>query len=231
MQNSYHQKVNALLDKFNKLLHDNDLSNLQSIIEKYDCAIITIFKNEVNNCIYGEDHPKHLNITENHERYKALKAKLLHNYYALFCYNDPSYSEDYKPSQDMGNTDIKLPVKANEDSFFAVNIDNQANFIEEIINLGKLFCQDKVTIFEKGGVVTYVYGTSNANFPGLDKKEYFTHLYFGSESEFITKMGSVPSNLTAPAKKLLYFEHFINYQNSSKYLISIAAKKINNLLY
>jgi hypothetical protein len=31
MQNSYHQRVNALLDKFNKLLHDNDLSNLQSI--------------------------------------------------------------------------------------------------------------------------------------------------------------------------------------------------------
>lgn len=28
MQNSYHQKVNALLDKFNKLLTDNDLSNL-----------------------------------------------------------------------------------------------------------------------------------------------------------------------------------------------------------
>jgi hypothetical protein len=88
-----------------------------------------------------------------------------------------------------------------------------------------------VTIFEKGGAVNYVYGTSNANFPGLDKKEYFTHLYFGSESEFITKMGSVPSNLTAPAKKLLYFEHFINYQNNSKYLISIAAKKINELLY
>ena len=43
MQNSYHQKVNALFDKFNKLLHDNDLSNLQSIIEKYDCAILTIF--------------------------------------------------------------------------------------------------------------------------------------------------------------------------------------------
>jgi hypothetical protein len=31
MQNSYHQRVNALLDKFNKLLHDSDLSNLQSI--------------------------------------------------------------------------------------------------------------------------------------------------------------------------------------------------------
>jgi hypothetical protein len=30
MQNSYHQKVNALLDKFNRLLTDNDLSNLQS---------------------------------------------------------------------------------------------------------------------------------------------------------------------------------------------------------
>jgi hypothetical protein len=69
-------------------------------------------------------------------------------------------------------TDIKLPVKVEEDSFFAVNIDNQANFIEEIINLGKLFCQDKVTIFEKGGDVNYVYGTSNANFPGLDKKEW-----------------------------------------------------------
>jgi hypothetical protein len=155
---------------------------------------------------------------------------LLFNYYALFCYDDPSYTEDYKPSQDMGNTDIKLPVKVKEDSFFAVNIDNQANFIEEIINLGKLFCQDKVTIFEKGGAVNYVYGTSNANFPGLDKKEYFTHLYFGSESEFITKMGSVPSNLTAPAKKLLYFEHFIRLQNTTKYLVSIAAKKINNLL-
>ena len=88
-----------------------------------------------------------------------------------------------------------------------------------------------MTIFEKGGAVNYVYGTSNANSPGLDKKEYFTHLYFGSESEFITKMGSVPSNLTAPAKKLLYFEHFIYYQNSSKYLISIAARKINELLY
>jgi len=80
--------------------------------------------------------------------------------------NKRRYTEDYKPSQNMENTDIKLPVKANEDFFFVVNNDNHANFIEEIINLGKLFFQDKVTIFEKGGDVNYVYGTSNANFPG-----------------------------------------------------------------
>ena len=85
-------------------------------------------------------------------------------------------------------------------------------------------------LFEKGGEVNYVYGTSNANFPGLDKKEYFTHLYFDSESEFITKMGSVPSNLTAPAKEQLYFEHFIRLQNTTKYLVSLEAKQINKLL-
>jgi len=43
-------------------------------------------------------------------------------------------------------------------------------------------------------------------------------------------MGSVPSNLTAPAKEQLYFEHFIRLQNTTKYLVSLEAKKIDKLL-
>ena len=220
---SYYQKVNALLDKFNKLLHD-DLINIQSIIEKYDCSIITIFKTEFNNCLYGEDDPKFLNITEHFERYKALIAKLLSNYYVILCFKNP-FTKDNKSLQD-----IELPVEVREDTFFVINIDNQANFVEEIINLGKLFCQDSVTIFQKGGDVKYVYGTSNANFPGLDKKEYFTHLYFGSEAEIKTKIGGEQFHLTAPDKKFLYFEHFTNLQNNSKFLVIRSAKKINELL-
>ena len=225
---SYHQKVNALLVKFNKLLHD-DFINIQSIIDKYDCAIITIFKKEFNNCLYGEDDPKYLNIIEPFERYKALRAKLLRNYYVILCFKDLS-AKDNKSPQDIGNTDIELPVEVREDTFFVINIDNSANFVDEIINLGKLFCQDSVTIFEKGGGVKYVYGTSNANCPGLDTKEYFTHLYFGSEVEIKTKIGGEQFHLPATDKKFLYFQHFTNLQNNAKFLVIRYAKRINELL-
>ena len=226
---SYHQKVNALLVKFNKLLLD-DFINIQSIIDKYDCAIITILKKDFNNCLYGEDDPKYLNIIEHLERYKLLRSKLLYNYYVILSFKNP-FTNDNKSPQDIGNTDIELPVvKVREDTFFVINIDNSANFVEEIINLGKLFCQDSVTIFEKGGDVKYVYGTSNGNFPGLDNKEYFSHLYFGSEAEIKTKIGGEQFHLPAPDKKFLYFEHFTNLQNNSKFIVSRLAKKINELL-
>lgn len=284
-----------LIDKFNKLLNKTDYSHLKnkpkvpeiltessmsrivSLTEKYDCAILTAFRDKLINCLNAEDVVGELNIRDNKGRNKALKAYLLNKKYAITNVKG-NYIENYV-SEKQKELDAKSkevvvrpePKEKSEDSFFVVNINDDPNFIDEIIKLGKLFCQDAVMIFEKDSGSKYLYGTNKAEYPGLDETESFSHYNFGAEAQFMTKINGRPFNAYNPDKeelekidilkkdftkfykkpegitrfdfkkdmilpkdefneKDLRFEHFSDFQNNSKYLISELAKQISRLL-
>jgi methyltransferase-like protein len=169
-----------LIDKFNKLLNETDYSHLKnkpkvpeiltessmsrivSLTEKYDCAILTAFRDKLINCLNAEDVVGELNIRDNKGRNKALKAYLLNKKYAITNVKG-NYIENYV-SEKQKELDAKSkevvarpePKEKSEDSFFVVNINNDPNFVDEIIKLGKLFCQDAVMIFEKDSGSKYL---------------------------------------------------------------------------
>jgi hypothetical protein len=211
-----------LIDKFNKLLNETDYSHLNnkpkvpeiltessmsrilSLTKKYDCAIITAFRDELVNCLYDTEDLTKINISDNKGRNKALKAFLLNNKYAITNVKGnyiENYISDKQKKLDAESEKVIVraePKEKKEDSLFVVNINGDPKFIENIIKLGKLFCQDAVMIFEKESGSKYLYGTNNSPYPGLDKTDSFSHYNFGDEAEFMTKVKGRPFHAYNP---------------------------------
>ena len=214
--------MRTMMDYYSKLLNEKDYSNLNnkqkvpeiltessmsriiSLTKKYDCAIITAFRDKLAYCLYDTENLEEISIYDNKGRNKALKAVLLNNKYAITNVKG-TYIENYisekQKELDAISKEVVVrpePKEKKEDSLFVVNINDDSNFIEEIIKLGKLFCQDAVMIFEKDSGAKYLYGTNNAPFPGLDQKDTFSHYNFGKESQFMTKINGRPFNAYNP---------------------------------
>jgi hypothetical protein len=211
-----------LIDKFNTLLNETDylqfinkpivpeivteasISRILSLTKKYDCAIITAFRDELAYCLYDAEDLTKISIYDNKGRNKALKAYLLYNKYAITNVKG-NYIENYisekQKELDADSEEVIVraePKEKKEDSFFVVNINDDPKFIENIIKLGKLFCQDAVMIFEKESGSKYLYGTNNSPYPGLDKTDSFSHYNFGDEAEFMTKVKGRPFHAYTP---------------------------------
>ena len=211
-----------LIDKFNTLLNETDysqfinkpivpeivteasISRILSLTKKYDCAIITAFRDELAYCLYDAEDLTKISIYDNKGRNKALKAYLLYNKYAITNVKG-NYIENYisekQKELDAESKEVIVraePKEKKEDSFFVVNINDDPKFIENIIKLGKLFCQDAVMIFEKESGSKYLYGTNNSPYPGLDKTDSFSHYNFGDEAEFMTKVKGRPFHTYNP---------------------------------
>jgi len=211
-----------LIDKFNKLLNETDYSHLNnkpkvpeiltessmsrvlSLTKKYDCAIITAFRDELVNCLYDTEDLTKINISDNKGRNKALKAFLLNNKYAITNVKGnyiENYISDKQKELDAESGEVIVraePKEKKEDSLFVVNLNEDPKFIDNIIKLGKLFCQDAVMIFEKDSGSKYLYGTNNTSYPGLDDTDTFSHYNFGDEAQFMTKVKGRPFHAYNP---------------------------------
>jgi len=244
-----------LIDKFNKLLNETDysqlinkpivpeivteasISRILSLTKKYDCAIITAFRDELAYCLYDAEDLTKISIYDNKGRNKALKAYLLYNKYAITNVKG-NYIENYisekQKELDAESKEVIVraePKEKKEDSFFVVNINDDPKFIENIIKLGKLFCQDAVMIFEKESGSKYLYGTNNSPYPGLDKTDSFSHYNFGDEAEFMTKVKGRPFHAYNPKEDELekidtLKKDFTKFYKNQKVLQDLTSKKI-----
>lgn len=189
---------------------ESSLSRVYSHIQQHDCAIITAFRNELVNCVMGDQSSRQLNIFQNKERNKNLKSALLMLGYGITKVKG-SYIENYLQ-------DNQVEVK--EDSYFVVNKNNDANFEKMIMSLGKMFCQDSVAIIKKGGENNYLVGTNNADFPGLNNVDRLGKIKMGDENMFMTKVGNRP----------FVMESFDNSQINTKRLIIKYGKPILEMI-
>jgi len=203
-------QMRELMDKFGKVLTESSLNRVYTHIQKYDCAVITSFRNKMVNCLEDEYGDSKLNIKTNKERNRHLKSVLLSLGYGVTNVKG-TYIENYLSDNQ---------VEVNEDSYFVVNLSSDPRFIEKIIKLGEMFCQDSVMILEKGGDNNYLFGTNSSDFPGLGESVPVGSFKPGAEGEFMTKIGNRPFTL----------ESFGDLQINSKRLVKEFAKPILDLL-
>ena len=215
----------------NKILAESSLSRVWNHIEKYDCAMLTAFRGKEENCLYSNKgslaekdvsdygltadrkinvdvaEPKVYTKAENLARNKELKAALLKLGYGVTAI-DGSYIENY------GSPDSR---EVAENSFFVVNLKNDSNFFEHIISLGKTYCQDSVFLKPQGqpGVL---YGTNNADFPGLDQKIEIGQFKGGKDAEFFSRV----------KKRAFTFESYDSYDRGGKWAITKLAESVIN---
>ena len=169
-----------------KVILETSLSRVHRHIMQHDCAVITGFRNKMENCAFDvKKKDELLKRFEKKDRNFVLKKALLNNGYGVTDVMG-SYVENYM-------TDNAIEVK--EESLFVVNRINDPKFLDFIITLGKVFCQDSVLIIKKGGKNNFMVGTNHAEFPGLDKIVKLEDFKPGYEGEFMTRVNDRPFTL------------------------------------
>ncbi len=190
----------------NNLVSETSISRLWRFSQEHDVAIITAFRKKYENCLkYTDYEDRVFTKEENKLRNKDLLSVLLHKGYGV-TEVDGNYYENFETPSSR---------EVSEDSYFVVNWNDDDDFNDTIIRLGKFFCQDSVLLKPKGEDA-YLYGTNNAEFPGLDNKVNQGKFRGGHTGEFLTRVGKT--------NRPLIFKEYHN--NSGKYLISISARKV-----
>jgi hypothetical protein len=195
--------MKGVFKNWRSFLNEASLSRVYKFVVATDTAMLTGFRNnpsDMSKCLdsahpsevrsadqaAGEAASKGAILSANKLRNRDLKATLLSLKYGVTKV-DGNYIEDF------GTADA---VEVGEDSLFVVNLEQDPNFVQQIISIGKKFCQDSVLIIPPGGQDAYVYGTNNTSYPGLDQTTIVGSLKLGHEGEFMTRVGNRPLTFT-----------------------------------
>lgn len=154
-------------EKYPNTINESSLSRLKNYYDNYECAMLSAFRGSNTKA-------------ENMALSRELKSKLESKGYSVTRIMGV-YVENYKTPE---------AKEVNEVSYFVANHKNDSNFIKNIINFGKEYNQDSIFIWDLKK--PYLYGTNNANFPGLDKKVYQGDMFFSKSGEFMSKVNGRP---------------------------------------
>jgi len=135
-------------------ISESSLSRINKYIKNNQCAVISAFRKSLTNCLSDESDDRKINIFDNKGRNKKMYSALLALGYDVTKVKG-TYIENYMQEN---------AIEVKEDSYFVVNSTDDPKFIQNIIKLGELFCQDSVFIFDFGD--NYLFGTNNSEFPG-----------------------------------------------------------------
>lgn len=200
------------------LLKESSLSRLHQHISEHDTAVITAFRNDPSSsevCVAAtsaveQEDPLKANKTQN----KNLKAVLLRKGYGVTRV-DGSYVENFD--------DPDLRKEVSEESFFVVNLKDNPEFIKDIEELGKMFCQDSVLLIPRGGREAYLLGT-NETWPGLGDREPVGDFKGGEEAEFMSRVKRRPFVF----KEISSQETYADLSRNSKWAVAKIAERVLN---
>ena len=209
------------------LINEAGLSKIRQDMIDYDTAFITAFRGDINDksmCVYVPPDEEELSerskqgkrAKTNRSKNKELSAYLLSQGYGIKNVQG-SYIENF------GSLDPdKIPREVKENSFFVTNLKDDPEFFEQIINLGKRFCQDSVILIPKGKE-GYLYGT-NRSYPGLDQKETVGKFAGGETGEFMSRIKSRPFVMKEDEETKTYED----YSGKQRQAIKIIASRVKN---
>ena len=206
-----------LFNNWNKFLLEESLSRVHQHITEHDSALLTAHRADpldTSACLEAASQSG----ASNKERYRELKALLLDLGYGVRKVKG-SFIENY------GNLDKQVEVK--EDSLFVHNRKDEPAFVEQIIKFGKRYCQDAVLIIPQGGDGTYLYGTNNSEFPGLDNSLEVGSFLGGEEAEFMTRVGKRPFVFKEETETFV-LETYESHSRNARWAIRAIAKRVLN---
>ena len=210
------------------MINEAGLSKIRQDMSNYDTAFITAFRGDIKDksvCVYVPPTDKELKERTrmgrkgvvNRKNNKELSAYLLSQGYGIKNVQG-SYIENFQDPD-------KVPREVKENSFFVTNLKDDPEFFEQIINLGKRYCQDSVVLIPKGEEA-YIYGTNNSRYPGLDQKESLGKFMGGETGEFMSRINSRPFVMREEEETKTYEDLPGKQRQAAK----LMAKRINEQL-
>ena len=215
------------------LINEAGLNKIRQDMSDYDTAFITAFRGDIDDksmCVYVPPSEEELfernkmgkRGVQNKRNNRELSAYLLSQGYGVKNVQG-SYIENF------GSVDPeKVPREVKEASFFVTNLNNDPEFAEQIINLGKRFCQDSVIIVPKGEE-GYIYGTNKGKYPGLDQKENVGKFAGGETGEFMSRINSRPFVMKEDEETKTYEDLPGKQRQAAKLMAKRVGEQINDM--
>ena len=215
------------------LINEAGLNKIRQDMADYDTAFITAFRGDYDDtsmCVYTPPSPEELSERDkmgkrgviNKRNNKELSAFLLSQGYGVKNVQG-SYIENF------GSVDPeKVPREVKEASFFVTNLKDDPEFAEQIINLGKRFCQDSVIIVPKGEE-GYIYGTNKGKYPGLDQKETVGKFMGGETGEFMSRIKGRPFVMKEDEEMKTYEDLPPKQRQAAKLIANRVDRQINEM--
>lgn len=194
--------TNKIHENWKQFLNESSLSRVYSHMLKHDTGIITSFR--------GDRRKK-----ENYESNVILKARLEERGYGVTVVKG-SYIENFTQP---------TAVEVVEQSFFVVNLADEAGFETMLFTLSEEYGQDSFLFIPKGAVGAYLFGTSETNtFPPYGDKYDVGDLKLGKEDEFMTRVKNRPLTFKKePLEEEL--ETYAKLSRNSKWMVKTIAQK------
>ena len=101
-------------------------------------------------------------------------------------------------------------------------------FVEQIINLGKRYCQDSVIIVPKGEEA-YIYGTNKGEYPGLDQQETLGKFMGGKTGEFMSRISGRPFVMKEDEETKTYEDLPGKQRQAAKLIAQRVDREINEM--
>jgi len=215
------------------LINEAGLNKIRQDMSDYDTAFITAFRGDINDksvCVYVPPSEEELSERDkmgkrgesNKRNNKELSAFLLSQGYGVKNVQG-SYIENF------GSIDPeKVPREVKEASFFVTNLKDDPHFFEEIINLGKRYCQDSVILVPKGEE-GYIYGTNKGKYPGLDQEETVGKFMGGETGEFMSRIGGRPFVMKEDEETKTYEDLPGKQRQAAKLIAQRVDREINEM--
>ena len=223
----YHKNWQAFL------INEAGLAKIRQDMLDHDTAFITAFRGDINDksmCVFtppeesldekgGKKRTRAVQgkrAKTNRRNNKDLSAYLLGRGYGIKNVQG-SYIENF------GSLDPdKIPREVKENSYFVVNLKNDPQFFDEIIDLGKRYCQDSVILVPKGGEA-FIHGTNRGIYPGLDQKETIGQFMGGKTGEFMSRIGGRPFVMKEEEETRTYND----YSGKQRQAIKLMLKRVS----
>ena len=218
------------------LINEAGLARIRQDMLDYDTAFITAFRDDVDDkteCVFipppkeeidegkKENYMQYRyrqNYKKNRRNNRDLSAYLLSRGYGIKGLQG-SYIENF-------NDPPKIPKEVKEASFFVTNLNNDPEFFDEIIDLGKRYCQDSVILVPKGEE-GYIYGTNKGRYPGLDQKETLGEFVGGQTAQFMSRIGGRPFHMKEEQGDL---KRYSDYSPKQKQAIKLTGNRVSREL-
>lgn len=202
-----------------KAVNESSLSRIQQHIQEHDIATISAWRDKNENCLDKKDNTgKIFTREENNERNSELYSAILKRKYGITHIRGVSQE---------GKEIVK------ENSYLVVNLNDDSEFINNIIKLGKYYCQDSVLLKEKDKNEAYLYGTNQFKIPGLDNTIRLGKFHPGMENEIMSKIHGRPfyfgENIDREGP--IQFEIYEEFSIGARQAVTKMSEKLNIKYY
>lgn len=185
-------------ESINKMLNESTLNRIEEYIKNEECAIITAWRDTLQNVTKETFTPKHITHEKGHRGNKIVTDAMFNVGDKFSTEEKKFYNRELKAKllkYGYGVTQVRgtyreSGIEGQEESLFVVNRNNDPNFKDVLFKLSEYYNQDSFLYSPKGTTEGYLIGTNTYDYPGYKNTVRSGQFRKNIQSMFMSRIGN-----------------------------------------